>query len=75
MRFIKIVSFTQTSNRGSVFYTIILSYQEIVMVDRIKLIFRLLYDFVEDVAYAFGILKEEMYDFIGLEDDEDNEYY
>ena len=45
------------------------------MVDRIKLIFRLLYDFVEDVAYAFGILKEEMYDFIGLEDDEDNEYY
>ena len=43
------------------------------MMDRIKLIFRLMYDFAEDVAYAFGIIKEETYNFIGLE--EDDEYY
>ncbi len=45
------------------------------MIDRIKLIFKLLYDFIEDIAYAFGILKDEAYEFIGVEEDDDDEYY
>ncbi len=43
------------------------------MIDRIKLVFKLLYDFAEDIAYAFGILKEEMYDLIGVEEYDDDE--